>query len=391
MRSIVAWCLAVASIVTYVATSLLGPRGDFMAVVMFGVLIGGLIVSSVSVGALLISRVPGNPVGTLLLATGVLTAGFTALATYSSQGASADPVWPGAAAVAVVTDFLFVYVIAIVLVGVPLVFPDGQLPSPRYRWFAWLAVAAIATQSVASTLKPGPVGYGGLDNPFGNPELTWLVAGLEMFANVAGAIALAGAVAAVLGRFRGPSPIVRTQVKWLVAVAGTAAIVFPVAFVLPIQPVADVAFLIGLFVMVTLPIAIGIAVLRYRLYEIDRIVSRSIAYVAVTVILTGVFAATIVATQSLLAPITSGQTIPVAASTLAVFALFQPIRRRVQRVVDRRFDRSRYDAERTAQAFAERLRDETDLGAVMSDLARTTSLALAPSRFAIWIRGGDGR
>ena len=391
MRSIVAWSLAAASIIAFVGTNLADLPADWSTILQFGLMIGGLIASSVTVGALLITRVPGNPVGVLLLAAGVIAASFTVLITYSSLGASADPEWPGVAEVAVVTDFLFVIVIAILLVGVPLVFPDGRLPSPRYRWIAWSAVVATSVQAIATVLKPGSVDVGDLVNPFGDPDLAWLVDALEVFANVVGAIALGGAAAAVIGRFRGPSPVVRAQVKWLVAVAATAAIAFPIAFVFPNQAVADVAFFIGLLAMVLLPIAIGIAVLRYRLYEIDRIVSRSIAYAAVTVILSIVFFATIVVTQSLLAPITSGQTLPVAASTLAVFALFQPIRRRVQRVVDRRFDRSRYDAERTAQAFAERLRDETDLVAVTADLSSTTTLALAPSRLAIWIRDGVGR
>jgi hypothetical protein len=384
MRGIVAWGLAVGSIVAFFGASLVDPRGDALTIVMFG----GLITSSVAVGALLIIRVPGNPVGALLLTTGVLVAVFTMLGTYSALGALADPPRPGAAEAAVVTGFLFVFAIAILLIGVPLVFPDGRLPSPRYRWIVGLAVAAVTAQAIATLLKAGPVGIGDLENPYGDPDLDGLVTVLEAFANGAGAIALGGAAAAVIGRFRGPSPVVRTQVKWLVAVAATAAIAFPLAFVMPVQVVADVAFFIGLVAMVALPLAIGIAVLRYRLYEIDRIVSRSIAYAAVTAILTLVFGVTIVATQWVLAPVTSGQTVPVAASTLAVFALFQPLRRRVQRVVDHRFDRARYDAERTAQAFAERLRDETDLAAVTRDLTRTTRTALAPSTLGIWIRDG---
>ena len=150
--------------------------------------------------------------------------------------------------------------------------------------------------------------------------------------------------------------------------------------------IGGLAWIPAILAYPTIPIAISVAVLRYRLLEIDRIVSRTIAYTLVTGILAMVFAAAILLLQGLLATFTQGQTVAVAASTLAVFALFQPVRRRVQRVVDRRFDRGRYDAERTALAFSERLRHEVDMEAVTLDLAQTTRQTVAPTSLAIWLR-----
>ena len=143
-----------------------------------------------------------------------------------------------------------------------------------------------------------------------------------------------------------------------------------------------------------MPVSVGIAVTRHRLYEIDRLLSRTIGWALVTGLLVGVFGATVVGLQALLSDVTQGQTLAVAASTLIAFALFQPVRRRVQSAVDRRFDRSRYDGERTAAAFAERLRDEIDLASLESDIGTTVAAALRPTSTGVWIRlvdrGGSG-
>jgi hypothetical protein len=135
-----------------------------------------------------------------------------------------------------------------------------------------------------------------------------------------------------------------------------------------------------------LPIAIGIAVLRYRLYEIDRIISRSIAWAVVTGVLVAVFAGGVVALQAALAGFTQGETLAVAVSTLVAATLFQPLRRRVQRAVDRRFDRASYDGQRTVEAFAERLRDEVALDAVVADLHQTVATSIKPTSFGLWLR-----
>jgi hypothetical protein len=155
--------------------------------------------------------------------------------------------------------------------------------------------------------------------------------------------------------------------------------------VAPTSVVTDVAFLIGLLAMFALPVAIAVAVLRYRLYEIDRIISRTIGWAVVTGVLAAAFAVLVVGLEALLQGQTQGETLAVAASTLAAFGLFQPVRRRVQRAVDRRFDRARYDAQRTADAFAERLRDEVELDALTAELQQTVDAAIRPSVSGLWL------
>jgi hypothetical protein len=142
--------------------------------------------------------------------------------------------------------------------------------------------------------------------------------------------------------------------------------------------------------LLLVPVSVGIAVTRHRLYEIDRVISRTIGWALVTGLLVAVFGATVVGLQALLSDVTQGQTLAVAASTLIAFALFQPVRRRVQSAVDRRFDRARYDGERTAAAFAERLRNQIDLTSLEADIAETVRAALRPGSTSLWVRGEKG-
>lgn len=200
-------------------------------------------------------------------------------------------------------------------------------------------------------------------------------------------VLLFAAAGALVVRWRRGSLVQRTQVKWVVAAALVMLVteLINVATFRPDEPNAltNVAASLGIALV---PIAMGVAILRYRLYEIDRIVSRTVGYAAVTGILAVVFGSAVVLLSTILSQLAQAQTIAVAASTLAVFALFQPVRRRVQHIVDRRFDRSRYDAERTAGAFADRLRHEVDMETVTADLAATTAFAVAPTSLSIWLR-----
>ena len=196
-------------------------------------------------------------------------------------------------------------------------------------------------------------------------------------------------------RFRRGGPIVREQLKWLIAVAAVATVAFPTAFLLQpsdqSQPsaAADGMFLLGFVALLALPVAIGVAILRYRLYDIDRIISRTISYALVSGALAVVFVSAVIALEQLFTGFTQGQTLAVAGSTLLAFALFQPLRRRIQHGVDHRFDRARVDSERTATAFAGRLRDQVDIDTVMADLDGTVRGALRPSLVSLWLREND--
>ena len=178
--------------------------------------------------------------------------------------------------------------------------------------------------------------------------------------------------------------------KWLAADVAIAAILLSLSIVLTTSnPVLASTFSgFAIIAMFALPIVIGIAVLRYHLYEIDRIVSRTIGWAIVTGVLVAVFAGLVVALETVLAPITKENTLAVAASTLVAFALFQPLRRRVQRAVDRRFDRARYDGQRTIDAFAEGLRSEVDLATIRTSLATTADEAVRPVSAAVWLAKG---
>ncbi len=196
-------------------------------------------------------------------------------------------------------------------------------------------------------------------------------------------------VVGLLIRWRRSVGLIRLQYRWLVAaivlvaIANTAWAVATLALSMDTNGPAFSAVVIA---YVCVPAAIGIAVVRYRLYEIDRIISRTIGWALVTGLLVAVFIGGVLALQALLTDVTQGQTLAVAASTLVAFALFQPVRRRVQRAVDRRFDRARYDGERTTAAFAERLRDEVDLVTLAAELQGTVGAAVRPTISSLWLR-----
>jgi hypothetical protein len=243
-----------------------------------------------------------------------------------------------------------------------------------------------------SLVKPGPFNVGLGDNPLGIRGTTWVepvsTAGATLAALTVPA-ALCLAVAAVIVRYRRAVRIEREQLKWFLAAnAGTMILILAAT-----GDGAEGATWIDVAGVASLslpPIAVGIAILRYRLYDIDRLISRTVGWAVVSGVLAAVFGSAVVALQTVLVGFTQGQTLAVAASTLVAFALFQPLRRRVQSAVDRRFDRARYDAQRTAAAFADRLRGELDLPSVVRDLVTTADATVAPQDLAVWLRAAGG-
>ncbi len=310
---------------------------------------------------------------------------------YAAASVAAGGGWPLTAYAAWLGNVLFVPPIVIVAAAVPLVYPDGHLPSPRWRWLAWLLVIGTVAATMQPALKPGPINEGSpVENPFGIPALDFLLPTLNALSILTALPAFIGAFAAVAVRYRRGTSVERQQIKWLLAVALVAAIAFPFAFiggVLFADPlIANVAMYVGFVALVALPIAIAVAILRYRLYEIDRLVSRTIGWAIVSGILVAVFAGLVVALQTVLAPVTSENTLAVAASTLVALALFQPVRRRVQRVVDRRFDRARYDGQDLTERFGARVRNEVDLVTLRDALVATVEAAIRPAGAGLWLR-----
>ena len=379
-RSHLAWGIAALDVVAFLVAFSFAPTGGIGAAVLY--VIG--IASFTAVGALLWTRVPANPIGVMLLAAGTVLVAAIVVGTYADVGFLQVPPWPGASLARRIGDTTFIYPFVIALIGVPLVFPDGRLPSARFRWVVRITIATMVAWTILGTL---------LDQEARTTDpvlsaLAPLFGAVEGFVLVATLVSFGAAVVAVWLRFRRGDPVQRQQVKWLVAVVGVAALVLPASLVLTdANPeLANALSIVGILALFALPIVIAIAILRYRLYDIDRIISRTVSYGAVTGILAVVFVGTILGSQTILASLFRGNSVAVAASTLVVAALFQPLRRRVQSVVDRRFNRSRYDAERTVAAFGERLRDQVDLASLSGEIAGVVDSTLHPSRIGVWLR-----
>ena len=386
------WALAIVAIVDVALVAVAQPlypadAFDVSAAVIFL----AMAMSFGGVGAFLAGRVPSNPIGWMLLAAGTFLAlgvfgGAYAQASITARGGP----WPGTALLAWLSDVVFVPAIVIVGAGVPAVFPDGRLPSPRWRWLVLSLAIGTLLAIVEPAFTPGPISESmPVENPFGIAFLAPYLSGAATIATLTTGPAFLGAVAAVAIRFRRGSVTERNQIKWLMAVASVVAIAFPVAFLAP-DTVLSMGIYVGFGALAVLPVAIGAAILRYRLYDIDRIISRTISWTLTTGLIVAAFAGIVVGLQGVLAQVTGGNTVAVAGSTLIVAALFQPLRRRVQASVDRRFNRARYDAQRTVDGFAERLRNEVDLATLRSALVATADDAVRPINSSVWLRSAPG-
>jgi hypothetical protein len=325
-----------------------------------------------TVGALLAWKRPGNPIGWLLSATGgayavgasnVLLAHFPRTLTLAK--------WLG-----------WIWLLGLGLcVFVVLLFPSGNLPSRRWRPVAWAAGAGLAGWVLGNAFapaiftgspsEPNPVGVTG---PAGDIFKIMAFGGLLLIA----ATGLA-AVLSLAFRYRRARTAERAQLKWLVY-AGAVIVVAALATI-PIAS-SNLQNAISSGAVALVPVAIGVAVLRYRLYDIDRVISRTVSYAIVTGLLVGIYAGLVLLATQVLGLRTP---VAVAAATLAAAALFSPVRRRVQRVVDRRFNRARYDADQTVAAFAVRLKDAVDLDTVQDDLAEVVQRVLEPAHLTLWV------
>jgi len=271
----------------------------------------------------------------------------------------------------------------------PLLYPSGHLPSPRWRIVAVVALVAITIGAIQTATTPGPLGnFGNVDNPVALPQpFSDIVQALGSASLLLAPPIITLVLVNLVLRFRRSVGVERQQIKWFLAVASVAAIAIVASIVTVTGPISDTGWLVGLVAIGCLPLAVGIAILRYRLYEIDRVVSRTISYAVITAVLVVVFGGFNLVLEAALATLTQASTLAVAGSTLIVFALFQPLRRRVQAVVDRRFDRERYEGDRIARAFAERLRDEVDPERLRDEIDRVLAQTMAPAGTAIWLRG----
>ena len=351
--------------------------------------------SYMTAGAILVALRPRNVVGWLLI---VIAFGFIATTLPTDVDLAAVRRGDGTT-----RDSLIVWIVGwagltsyVSFMAMTVVFPTGRIPSRGRRTSTILLVAGlvlIVLAATAPTLSITATASTTVDVPNPLPVLPdlpiWSILPIESLIWPAIFALLIIAVVRLVLRYRRATEVELLQLRWLVAavvfllVGVLIAIGLIVAFG---DQVTDYAWIVAAFAYPTVPLAIGVAVMRYRLLEIDRIISRTIAYAGVSAVLFAVFAAVNLGLQAVLGSFVSGNAAAVAISTLVVAALFNPVRVRLQRVVDRRFNRSRYDHEHTARSFAAAIRDEVDLTALQSTLVATADDAVKSSRVDVWLR-----
>jgi hypothetical protein len=338
------------------------------------------------VGGLVASRQPRNPVGWLLLAVALCMTVRLVGESYARYALITAPGSLSGGLYAAWLQWSWFGVVAILAIFLPLYFPTGQLLSPRWRPVLWLGIAYLGSAVVSNALQPGPTEWLEHVRPARNP-VVFLPAAKPLLdvIGVAGLCLLpgiGGAIAALVVRFRRSRGIERQQLKWFSYAAALAPLPFLVYEVVP------GAFELLLAVTLPLvPISVGIAILRYRLYEIDWIINRTLVYGLLTAVLGLGYAGAVPALGQLFGGV--GERTPswaVAGATLTVAALFQPARRRIQQAVDRRFNRRKYNTAKTIQAFSTRLRDQLDLDTLSAELVAVVDQTMEPTRVSLWLR-----
>jgi hypothetical protein len=394
------WTITVALTALVIAVRLLGGvppaenRFQFGDASMAAILV--FQIAYASVGAVVAARRPRHPVGWLLLLVGFLYAVQMVAVVYLSAALAGpaantrDAAW--AAVVADASTFLG----GTCLFSLLIVFPDGRVPILGWKRWRWWVLAADVPLVVALAVRPGELWlFPQIENPL---AASWASAWLAEVPALPGifialvTIGLVWVIAVFIARARSARGVARQQIKWFALSAVIACITLGVATLggalrpgaSPAGELPLTAFLLSASLM---PVAIGIAILRYRLYDIDLIIRRTLIYGALTVGLGALYGALVLFLQGALASFAPGSTLAVAGSTLAVATLFQPARRGVQAVVDRRFYRSRYDAARTVDAFSARLRDQVDLERLTDELRRVTRETVRPATVSVWLRG----
>jgi hypothetical protein len=345
------------------------------------------------VGAAIAVRQPKNPVGWLFCWFGVLYPAAGVLWSYAMYGFYAtDDGLPAQEPAA----WLFAWsgeVVLFLIVLVLLLFPDGRFLSPRWRLAGYAAAATSALFAVGIAFDPGPLyTFEAIQNPLGVEAAGDTLELLRELGSVllTALIVLAGI--SMIVRFRRAEPAARRQIKWLAVGAGAAVLLLLTFSVLEAVTETDrglgevVTSVLALLAMVIIPIAVAIAMLRHRLYDVDLVIRRTVVYGALTATLVAAYLGIVLLLQLALSPITEQSDLAIAGSTLAVAALVGPLRSRIQAVVDRRFFRSRYDATRTVEAFGVRLRDQVELGAVERELRSVVAQTMQPAQLALWLR-----
>jgi len=385
----VAWASLALAPVLVIVTAILDVVGDGD---LFSVGVVALLALPFAVvGALIAARLPDLPIGWLMLGTGLslavanATNGVVYLA-LSRGGTRAVEGWA-----ALVSSICF-SAFFLLLVSTLFLLPNGRLPSRRWRVVKVL-VGALAVCDVLLVVNPGIFSdwdKEGVRNPIGIETLGGVLGVVASVQVVLTAGLLLGSIASVAIRFRGARGVERAQLRWIaVAVVATGAVwlgMVALNILAPNSHVANASWGAAFTSVGLIPIGIGLAVLRYRLYEIDRVVSKTLLYASLTLVLGATYVGLVLLGQAVSSAVTGSSSLSVAVSTLVVAALFLPVRSRLQRVVDRRFNRRRYDAQRTLEGFGARLREQIDLGTLERDLQGVVTETMQPAHASLWLR-----
>ena len=356
------------------------------------------------VGALIASRRPRNPIGWICLAAGFF---WMLNAFMEGGGAYWQAAAPGSLKYLVVIDALslWMWIPPVGLLGIYLIllFPEGRLPSRRWRPLAWLAGAVIVLASLGITLAPGPLeGHPGVRNPFGLEGHPWIGGATLVIIVLLPVCILASALSLIL-RYRRSGGEQREQIKWIAFAASFVGVVYLSSLLSELifapETLTGTGSTLPLWVEVQrnllmlsyagVPVAVGFAVLKYRLYDIDLVINRTLVYGSLTAILALVYFGGVATTQAVFRSFTGQEQQPqlaIVVSTLVIAALFNPLRRRIQGFIDRRFYRRKYDARRTLEDFSAKLRDETDLDALSDDLVGVVRKTMQPAHVSLWLR-----
>ena len=346
-----------------------------------------------SVGAIVASRRPENPVGWLLCLWALSESISHFSAQYAIYALLARPdSLPAGQAMAWVSSWLVFIVIGLSVLSI-LLFPTGRPPSRRWRWLTWLTVAFVLVGAVSGAFSSGPVdGLGPIRNPLGIEGFSDVSDSIVF--NMVALVLVVAAASSVFVRLRRAKGIERQQIKWFAYAAAASVMGLVLAHIIPDVIEVPLWFerigrAIFLLLLPAMPISMGIAILRYRLYDIDLIINRTLVYGSLTLMLALVYFGGVTATQALFRTLTGQEQQPqlaIVVSTLAIAALFNPLRGRIQSFIDRRFYRSKYDAQKTLEAFTSKLRDETDLEALRGDLEGVVRETMQPAYVSLWLR-----
>ena len=378
------------------------------------ILTGILSLANPTVGALIVSRLPSNPIGWIFCIAGLLYAVQPFTAAYADYALLENPALPGEEYVAWFTSWTWVALptLAVFLV---LLFPDGRPPSRRWHVVTWGVLLGAALTALAEALWPGSLwALPWIDNPFG--VMAVIGGGLTTYF-VFGAIKFFGTTLLLMSTFAALFSLIvrlhrargdeREQIKWFMYAAVplsvfgsviilqvvvetfTTTFLFNTVFVLPSRGIYNAIDYVSVFALLFVPVFTYVAILKYRLYDMDFVINRALVYGSLTILLAVVYVGGVTASQATFRALTGQEKQPqlaVVVSTLVIAALFNPLRRRIQSFIDRRFYRRKYDARKTLEAFSAHMRDETDLEALSDDLVGVVRETMQPAHVSLWLR-----